>query len=95
MLSKEEIKHIANLARLELSEEEEEKYSKQLSSVLSYIDKLAELDISSVKENYNLDNKLNNVWREDEVRDWDRDELELALKQADMVSGQVQVKKVL
>ena len=39
-LSREEIKHIANLARLELTPEELDKYGEQLSAVLSYIDQL-------------------------------------------------------
>ena len=42
-LSHEEVLKIANLARLELSSEEVEKYSTQLSSILNYVQKLNEL----------------------------------------------------
>lgn len=44
MISKEEVKHIAKLARLGLREEEIEKYQKELSSILDYIKKLEEID---------------------------------------------------
>lgn len=44
MISKEEVKHIAKLARLGLTKEEIEKYQKELSSILDYIGKLKEID---------------------------------------------------
>ena len=46
-ISKETVKYIANLARIELSEEELKKFSLQLNDVLRYIDQLKEVDISS------------------------------------------------
>lgn len=49
MLSKEETEHIADLARLGLSGEEIEKYQKDLSAILGYIDKLKEVNIEGVK----------------------------------------------
>ena len=49
MLSKEEVKHIAKLARLQLSDEEIEKYQKELSLILDYIGKLKEVDIKGVE----------------------------------------------
>ena len=39
-LSKEQVEHIAGLARLKLTAEETEKYSQQLSGILEYVDKL-------------------------------------------------------
>ena len=50
MISKEEVKHIAKLARLGLSEKETEKFQKELSSILDYIEKLKEVDVSGVPE---------------------------------------------
>ena len=49
MLTKQEVKHIAKLARLGITEKEEEKFSKELSSILDYIEKLKEVDISGVE----------------------------------------------
>jgi len=47
-LSKKEVKHIAQLARLELSAEEEEKYRGQLSAILEHVAQLQELDTSGI-----------------------------------------------
>ena len=47
-LSLEEVTHIANLARLDLTREELEKYCEQLSAILDYAANLQELDTSSI-----------------------------------------------
>jgi aspartyl-tRNA(Asn)/glutamyl-tRNA(Gln) amidotransferase subunit C len=49
-LSKEEVLHVANLARLNVKEEEIEKYSKQLSDILTEIDKITSVDIDEEGE---------------------------------------------
>lgn len=48
-LTIEEVKHIANLARLELSDAELELYRLQLSSILDHVAQLSELDTSDVE----------------------------------------------
>lgn len=58
------VKHVAKLANLPLSSDEEEKYSEQLSEILEYVDQLNEVDTSSVEPTYNVTG-LNNVTRED------------------------------
>ena len=47
-LTREEVEHIASLARLNLSEEEKERYREQLSSILDHIAQLAELDTEHI-----------------------------------------------
>jgi aspartyl-tRNA(Asn)/glutamyl-tRNA(Gln) amidotransferase subunit C len=47
-LTKEEVEHIAKLARLELTDEQKELYRSQLSNILDYIAKLNELDTKDV-----------------------------------------------
>ncbi len=47
-LTKEEVEHIAALARLELSEEEIARYSEQLSEILDYAARLQALDTSHI-----------------------------------------------
>ena len=49
MITKEEVKHIAKLARLGLTEEEITKFQRELSKILDYIEKLKEVDISKVE----------------------------------------------
>ena len=66
-ITKEEVEHVAKLARLAITEEEKERYSQQLSNILTYIEKLKELDTSKVDPtSHGL--PMKNVFREDEVR---------------------------
>ncbi len=48
-ITKKEVQHIAYLARLAISEEELELYSKQLEVILEYMDKLSDVDTSGVE----------------------------------------------
>jgi aspartyl-tRNA(Asn)/glutamyl-tRNA(Gln) amidotransferase subunit C len=47
-LSREDVDHIARLARLHLSEDEKERYREQLSNILDHISKLSELDTKDI-----------------------------------------------
>lgn len=80
-LSKAEIQYIAKLARLELVDEELEKYGGQLSSILNYIDQLKEVDVKGVEPTAQVTG-LENILRQDEVNDWDKEEIEQALADA-------------
>ena len=64
-LSIEEIKHIAGLANLTLSESEIEKFRGQLSEVISYINHLQEVQADKVEPTSQVTG-LENVFREDE-----------------------------
>ena len=67
MLSKDDIKKLAELARIHLTAEEEKKLAGDLASILGYIEKLKEVDISNVPEmTHAVDTK--NVFRDDNVR---------------------------
>lgn len=64
MITKNEVQHIAKLARLGLSEKEVEKYQKEFSKILDYIDKLKEVDVSGA--NKTTDSSCN-IIRKDEA----------------------------
>ena len=66
MLSIEEVKKIAKLANLSLSEDELKTYAPQLSEVLSYVEILNEPDTSSTLPTYQVTG-LSNVFRDDVV----------------------------
>ena len=66
-LSKEEVLHVAKLARLEFSPEEIEKYQQELNDILNYIDMLNEVDAAEIKPLAQVNDDTNNL-REDEVR---------------------------
>ncbi|MCK9578940.1 MAG: Asp-tRNA(Asn)/Glu-tRNA(Gln) amidotransferase subunit GatC [Methanoregula sp.] len=94
-LSKQEIQHIADLARLELTDEELEKYGSQLSGILDYIDELKEVDTANVNPTAQVTG-LQNVMRADEVSAWPQDETEAALGQAPEREGRhIKVKRIL
>jgi aspartyl-tRNA(Asn)/glutamyl-tRNA(Gln) amidotransferase subunit C len=61
------LKEVAHLARLELTPEEEQKLGAQLGSILTYIEKLKEVDVSNVEPTAHAF-PLVNVTRSDEVR---------------------------
>jgi aspartyl-tRNA(Asn)/glutamyl-tRNA(Gln) amidotransferase subunit C len=65
-LTKKEVEHIANLARIKLTEKEEEKMAKELGAILGYIDKLNEVDTSGVVLDVKASSQLANVFRPDE-----------------------------
>jgi aspartyl-tRNA(Asn)/glutamyl-tRNA(Gln) amidotransferase subunit C len=62
-----DVKYVAHLARLSLSSEEEQKIGAQLGSILGYIEKLKEVDVSGVEPTAHAF-PLVNVTRADEVR---------------------------
>lgn len=66
-LTKEEVQKIAELARIELKEEDAEKYRGQLSGILEYVNKLQEVDTAGAEEDW-ANSPILNAWREDEVR---------------------------
>jgi aspartyl-tRNA(Asn)/glutamyl-tRNA(Gln) amidotransferase subunit C len=67
-LSKEVVRHVAMLSRLELSEEEVELYATQLGKILDYVETLKALDTSRVEPMVTAA-VTGNVFREDEPRE--------------------------
>ncbi len=66
MITIKDVEHVAKLARLELTEEEKELYTKQLGDVLKYVDQMNEVDTSSIKPMTQVIDFVN-VMREDKV----------------------------
>lgn len=66
MISKKDVEHIALLSRLSLTEEEKERYQKELSSILDYVNKLKEINTDDIIPTAHVID-LKNVFREDEV----------------------------
>lgn len=95
MLTKEEIQHIAALARIGLNEKEVEKYQKDLSAVLDYFKQLEEVDTDKVEPIGHITGRLN-VFRNDACEDFGSLGKEAILKNApETKDGQVKVKSVL
>ena len=66
-ITRDEVLHVAKLARLELSEEEVERFGAQLSAILEAVGKVSELDLEDVEPTAHP-LELVNVWAEDEPR---------------------------
>ena len=62
-----DIKYVAHLARLHLTPDEEKKLGAQLGNILSYIEKLNELDVTGVEPTAHAVPMVN-VMRSDEIR---------------------------
>jgi aspartyl-tRNA(Asn)/glutamyl-tRNA(Gln) amidotransferase subunit C len=74
-ISREEVLHVARLARLSFSPEEIERFTEQLSDILSYMEKLQELDTEDVEPTSHV-LPITNVFKEDEVHpSWKRERM--------------------
>ena len=75
MIEREQVLHVAKLARLRLSDEEIERMASELSGILDHIEKIEELDLDGVEPTSHVVT-LENVLRADEPRpSWPRDRI--------------------
>ena len=86
MITKKEVEHTANLARIGVTEAEIEKFQKDISSVLAYVDKLKKLDLAGV-EPTSHPVKIENVMRKDEAKPWPQRLLQGFLKVKSIFNG--------
>ncbi|GEM05088.1 aspartyl/glutamyl-tRNA(Asn/Gln) amidotransferase subunit C [Halolactibacillus miurensis] len=92
-ISKDQVRHVAHLARLAVSEEEVDRMTKQLGDIIHYAELLNELDTTGVEPTTHVLD-LKNVMRKDEPRKWIT--REDALKNApDQKDGQFKVPTIL
>lgn len=66
MITVKDVEHVAKLARLELTEEEKEKFTRQLGDVLKYVEQMNEIDTTGVKPMAHAFDVVN-VMRDDKV----------------------------
>ncbi|MER3425386.1 MAG: Asp-tRNA(Asn)/Glu-tRNA(Gln) amidotransferase GatCAB subunit C [Nitrospiraceae bacterium] len=66
-ISREEVEHVAKLARLEITEEEKNTFSRQLSGILTYFEQLKKIDTTGVDQTATVLEQPG-VLREDQVR---------------------------
>lgn len=93
MLTVAEVKHIAKLARLHLTEAEIEKYARQLSGILDYAQMLNEVDTEKVQPIAQITG-LQNVSRPDEVQPQNLSQELLKCTPQTIEQGQIKVKSV-
>ena len=75
MIEREQVEHVARLARLKLTDEEVERMATELSSILEHVEHINELDLEQVEPTSHVI-ALENVLRPDKSRpSWSRDEM--------------------
>jgi aspartyl-tRNA(Asn)/glutamyl-tRNA(Gln) amidotransferase subunit C len=75
VIEREQVLHVARLARLRLSDDEVERMSGELSTILEHIEKIGELDLEDVEPTSHVVD-VENVLREDEPRpSWPRERI--------------------
>ena len=67
MIDREQVLHVARLARLELSDDDVERVAEELSSILDHVERISELDLEGVEPTTHVV-ALENVLRSDEPR---------------------------
>jgi|SRR3989344_6188729 len=90
-----DVKRIAHLARIELAEHEEQKFEKELSAILEFVEKLNEVDTKNV-EPMSGGTTLENITRPDEQMDVSLEQKSVELLEAvpERKNGWVKVKAV-
>jgi len=74
-ITKDIIEHVANLARLNLTETEKDKLTVEIAEIIAYFDKLNELDTTGIEPTSHV-LPIKNVFREDKVeKSYDRDKI--------------------
>ena len=75
MIDRDQVLHVARLARLELSEDEVERMSGELSGILAHIEKIGELDLDGVPPTSHVVEGIDAL-RDDEPRpSWPREQI--------------------
>lgn len=94
-ISRQDVEHVARLARLALTEDEKERFTPQLGSILGYVESLKALNTEGVPPTAHPW-PLENVWRDDQAERLQGVEREELLKQAPEREGPFfKVKKVI
>ncbi|HEY3094575.1 MAG TPA: Asp-tRNA(Asn)/Glu-tRNA(Gln) amidotransferase subunit GatC [Nitrososphaera sp.] len=85
MVTKEEIKHLGWLARIELSDGEVERYTSQIEEIIKYLDKLDTIPLEQVKPIVSKKNFAD--LRRDELTEFDGDALGTKYRKDGFVKG--------
>ncbi len=93
MLTIEEVKKIAVLARIQVTDEETEKFQKELSAILDYVEELKAVDVEGLEEVSQVTG-LVNVQREDRVVEAENKE-EILSQAPEIKDGFYKVKAIL
>lgn len=93
-ISRDEIKHLAQLSNFSVSDEEMDNLGADLENIIKYISQLDELDTENVEPTYQVF-EMENVWRDDEIKPQEADREALLALSKEVKENQIKVPKVL
>lgn len=93
-LSRDDVLNLAKLAKLELTEEEIEKFRTELSDILGYVEKLSEADVTGLAPTTQVTG-LTNVMRADQERNYGLDQQALLKNVPRKQGNNIKVRRVL
>jgi len=93
-ITTDDVRHLAVLSNLQLTEEETAHLQVDLANILAYIDQLNALDTTGVEPTYQVTG-LENVWRDDQVQTSEANREVLLALAPDSADNSVKVPQVL
>ena len=93
-LTREDILKLTRLARLDVTDEEVEEYSKELTAILHYVEQLSSVDIEGLQPT-NQVTGLTNVTRPDEIKDYGYDVMDLRKNLPAEKEDHIEVKRMI
>jgi aspartyl-tRNA(Asn)/glutamyl-tRNA(Gln) amidotransferase subunit C len=92
-LSRDDVLKLAQLARLELTDEEVTEFSQELSEILKYVEQLGTVDVKGLKPTQQVTG-LTNVMRDDELKDYGYKPEDLLKNVPARVDNQIKAKRM-
>ena len=93
-ITREDVLHLAKLSSISLSEEQVEPLMKDLDGIVNYFSQLDELNTDGVEPTYQCF-EMENVWREDEIEEFEANREDLLALTVESEDNQIKVPKVL
>jgi aspartyl-tRNA(Asn)/glutamyl-tRNA(Gln) amidotransferase subunit C len=93
-LTPQDILKLAKLARIQVTEEELQKYATELTAILQYVEQLGKVDTKGLKPTYQVTG-LTDVMRPDELHDYGVTAKELLKNAPATEAGQIKVKRMI
>lgn len=93
-LTRDDVLKLAQLARLDLTDDEVEEFTSELTEILQYVEQLGAVDVTGLKPTHQITG-LSNVTRDDEIRDYGYDPKELLNNVPEVKDGMLKVKRMI
>jgi aspartyl-tRNA(Asn)/glutamyl-tRNA(Gln) amidotransferase subunit C len=93
-LSRDDVLHLAQLARISVTDDEVSELSEELSDILRYVEQLSGVDVSGLKPT-NQVTGLTNVMRDDAVKDYGYAPADLLKNVPQAQDGQIKVRRMI